>query len=98
LAARQSISDAQEQEGLEMTLQELTRVLSDHGIEANDDTGLPFDPCWHEALSLRYDPSQPDNTILEVVQRGYSHGDKMFRPAQVIVNDLGNSPGVSHAS
>ncbi|MGB5106007.1 MAG: nucleotide exchange factor GrpE [Candidatus Zixiibacteriota bacterium] len=98
LAAGQSNSYNPEQRGLEITLQQLIRLLNDHGIEVIEDEGQLFDPHWHEALSLRHDPSQPDNVILEVVQRGYSHGDKVFRPAQVIVNDLGDSPGVSHAS
>lgn len=98
LASGQSNSDNPEQRGLEMTLQQLNRLLNAHGIEVIADEGRPFDPRRHEALSLRNDPSQPDNVILEVVQRGYSRGDKMFRPAQVIVNDLGSSPGVSHVS
>ena len=39
------------------------------------------------------DPRQPDHIVLEVVQRGYSRGDKVLRPAKVIVNDPGQQPG-----
>lgn len=50
----------------------------------------------HEAVSVRYDPGRPDRIILEVTQRGYCHGDTVFRPAKVVVNDLSHSPGVRH--
>lgn len=89
LASEQSTS-AQLRQGVEMTLQQLGRLLDRHGIEAVEDIGQPFDPYRHEAISLRRDPSQPDHVVLEVVQRGYRSGDKMFRPAKVIVNDPGH--------
>ena len=56
-----------------------------------------FDPNRHEAVSVRNDPSQPDQIILEFVQHGYCLGDKVFRPAKVIVNDLSYFPGGRHA-
>ena len=97
LASEQSISSEQLQQGVEMTLQQLGQLLQHHGIEAVEDVGQPFDPHWHEAVSLRHDRSQPDHIVLEVIQRGYCHGDKVFRPAKVVVNDLSHSPGASHA-
>ena len=80
-----------------MTLQQLGQLLHRHGIEAVEDLGRPFDPYRHEAVSMQHDLSQPDQIILEVTQRGYCHGDKIFRPAKVIVNDLNHFPGVRHA-
>ena len=80
-----------------MTLQQVGQLLHRHGIEAVEDLGRPFDPYRHAAVSVRNDPCQPDRTILEVTQRGYCRGDKVFRPAKVIVNDLSHCPGVSHA-
>ena len=56
-------------------------------IDFSDD-GRPFDPLYHEAVSVRHDPSQPDQVILETFQRGYRRGDVVFRPAKVVVNDL----------
>jgi hypothetical protein len=44
--------------------------------------------CYHEAVSVRHDPSQPDHVILESFQRGYRRGNEVFRPAKVVVNDL----------
>lgn len=92
-----AISSEQFHQGVEMTLQQLGQLLQRHGIEAVEDVGRPFDPHRHEAVSLRHDRSQPDHIVLEVIQRGYCRGDKVFRPAKVIVNDLGYSPGASRA-
>ena len=95
LASEQSVSSEQLHQGVEMTMQELGRLLHGHGIEAVEDVGQPFDPHRHEAVSVRHDRSQPDHIVLAVIQHGYSHGDKVFRPAKVIVNDLGHAPGPS---
>jgi len=87
LACGRSSSADSLHQGIEMTLQHLRRLLLHHGIEAAEDVGQPFDPHQHEAISVRNDPLQPDQIILEVAQRGYRRGDKSFRPARVIVND-----------
>ena len=84
-------------QGVAMTLQELRRLLQRHGIEAVDDAGEQFDPHRHDAISIRHDPHQPDQTVLAVTQRGYTRGDRLFRPAKVIVNDLSLTPGALHA-
>jgi molecular chaperone GrpE len=97
LASGQSSSCEQLHQGVEMTWQQLGQLLNRHGIEAVEDVGRPFDPHRHEAVSVRHDPRQPDHIVLEVIQRGYCRGDKVFRPAKVIVNDLSHSPGARHA-
>jgi molecular chaperone GrpE len=74
--------------GVEMTHQQLLDLLKRHGIEPEETLGLPFNPERHEALSARFDPEQPDQTVIEVVQRGYRRGEEMIRPARVIINDL----------
>ena len=95
LACESSASAAQLHQGVEMTLLLLDRLLQNHGVQAVEELGKPFDPHRHEAVSVGYDSSQPDHSILEVVQRGYCQRDKVFRPAKVIVNDFSHSPGVS---
>ena len=97
LASDQSISSEPLHQGVTITLQQVGQLLHCHGIEAVEDMGRPFDPHRHEAVSVRHDPYQPDQIILEVTQRGYFRRDKVFRPAKVIVNDLSYFPGVSHA-
>ena len=81
LACESSASAAQLHQGVEMTLLLLDRLLQNHGVQAVEEVGKPFDPHRHEAVSLGCDSSQPDHSILEVIQRGYCQRDKVFRPA-----------------
>lgn len=97
LASEQSASSEPLYQGVTMTLQQMGQLLGRHGIEAVEDLGRPFDPHRHEAVSVGYDPGQPNRAILEVTQRGYFRSDRVFRPAQVVVNDLSHRPGVRHA-
>jgi molecular chaperone GrpE len=97
LATEQATDSASLHQGVTMTLQQLGQLLHRHDIEAVEDIGQPFDPHRHEAVCVRHDPSQPDQLVLEVIQRGYCHGDKVIRPAKVIVNNLNHSPGSNHA-
>ena len=97
LASDKAADSTQLRQGVTLTLQQLARLLQQHGIEAVEDLGQPFDPHRHAAVSIRNDPSQPDQMILEVTQRGYCRGAHVFRPAQVIVNDLRQAPEASHA-
>jgi len=75
-------------QGVAMTLQQMLRLLQQQGVEVEACVGRPFDPYHHEAISQRRHPALPDQTILEVLQRGYTRGGKVFRPAKVVVNDL----------
>jgi len=84
-------------QGVEMTLQQLRRLLGQHGVESGELVGQQFDPYQHEAISQRHDPTHPDHSILEVVQRGYRRGAKVFRPAKVVVNNLTLSKQAHHA-
>jgi len=86
-----STSPEQLRQGVQMTLQQLTQLLRHHGIEADESLGRPFDPHYHEAVSVRHDPSQPDHIILETFQRGYRRGNEVFRPAKVVVDDLSHA-------
>ncbi|MBV8377320.1 MAG: nucleotide exchange factor GrpE [Verrucomicrobia bacterium] len=86
-----STSPQQLRQGVQMTLQQLTQLLRLHGVEPEESVGRPFNPLYHEAVSVRHDPSQPDCVILETFQRGYRRGNEVFRPAKVVVNDLGDT-------
>jgi molecular chaperone GrpE len=97
LACKPSPSSQPLRQGVEMTLEQLNRLLQSNGIGNVEAVGRPFDPHRHEAVSMRHDPAQPDHVVLEVTQRGYCHGEKLFRPARVIVNDPGHSPGAGRA-
>jgi molecular chaperone GrpE len=74
-------------QGIDLTHRNLMRLLDREGIEPIQAQGRPFDPARHEALStVPYQEAgvEPD-TVAEVVQRGYRLGDRLLRPARVIV-------------
>jgi len=93
LACEGGASSAQLRQGVEMTLRQLGDLLHRHGVEPVEAAGQPFDPHRQEAVAVGHDSSQPDHIVLEVVQRGYCRGDKVFRPAKVVVNDPVHSSG-----
>jgi molecular chaperone GrpE len=78
-------------EGVKLTLRQLMQVLHQHGFTRRDDLGQPFDPQFHEAVGVRFEAQQADQTILEVWQQGWLQGKALFRPAKVVVNDWNSS-------
>ena len=97
LASGASRDSSQFHQGVEMTLKQLQQLLRQHGVESDAIVGKPFDPHQHEALSQGHDPAQPDHSVLSVLQHGYRRGDKVLRPAKVVVNDLTVSLQGGHA-
>ena len=97
LASGASAGSQQFHQGVGMTLQQLRLLLGRHGIASGEIVGQAFDPHQHEAIAQRHDPAQPDRAILEVAQRGYRRGTKVFRPAKVVVNELTPAPPSRHA-
>jgi molecular chaperone GrpE len=72
--------------GAEATLRELQRAFEKAGIKIIDPAGQPFDPEWHEAMVAQESRDQPPNTVLSVIQKGYSLNGRLLRPARVIVS------------
>jgi molecular chaperone GrpE len=72
--------------GAEATLRELQRAFEKAGIKVIDPAGQPFDPEWHEAMVAQESRDQPPNTVLSVIQKGYSLNGRLLRPARVIVS------------
>ena len=97
LASGATPGSPQFHQGVEMTLQQLRLLLRKHGIETEEIIGQPFDPHRHEAVSQRHDPAQANQSVLEVFQRGYRRGDKVFRPAKVVVNEVKHTKQAHHA-
>ena len=73
-------------EGLELTLKSLEGSLNSSSIEVIDTSSKDFDPEKHEAISLIEDDSMETNTIIDVVQKGYTIMDRTLRPAKVVVS------------
>ena len=78
-----TLSAEQLRAGVELTLRQLGQVLSRHGYAGSDDLGQPFDPKYHEAVSVRSEPAHPDHTILEIWQRGWLRGRKCSAPRRL---------------
>jgi molecular chaperone GrpE len=73
-------------EGVELTLKSLTDVLAKHGIESIDPMGAPFDPQTAQAMSMIDNPDVEPNTVIAVMQKGYSLNGRLLRPAMVMVS------------
>jgi molecular chaperone GrpE len=73
-------------QGIEMVRKILNKFFSKYDVKAIDAWGKPFDPRLHEAIGVARDhPKLPPNTVVRVEQKGYLYGDKLLRPAQVLV-------------
>lgn len=71
-------------EGTELTLRMLTGVMEKFGVRVVDPMGEPFNPERHQAVTMQ--PSdQPANTVVAVMQKGYTLNDRLIRPAMVVV-------------
>lgn len=73
-------------EGQQLTLKLLEKVLQDHNLELIDPVGQPFDPELHEAMTMLPSADVEENTVLEVLQKGFKLHDRLIRPAMVIVS------------
>ncbi len=73
-------------DGVKMVAQALESVLARHDCKRIDALGKPFDPAFHEAISQQPSADYPPQTVMYVAQDGYTLGDRVVRPAQVIVS------------
>ena len=72
-------------EGVEMTLTLLTSGLKKFNVTQLDPMGEPFDPAYHEAVSMIDAPDAEPNSVIVVIQKGYTLSDRLIRPAMVMV-------------
>lgn len=72
-------------EGSELTLKLLQQALGRFSVEALDPLGERFNPEFHEAMAMQPSPDHEPNTVLNVVQKGYTLNGRLIRPAMVVV-------------
>ncbi|MEE2769861.1 MAG: nucleotide exchange factor GrpE [Pseudomonadota bacterium] len=82
--AAESASDAVKN-GLEMTVKLFLDVLNKHGVSKVDAKDQAFDHNIHEAMTSIEQPGVESGQVVEVIQEGYKMGDRLLRPARVIV-------------
>jgi molecular chaperone GrpE len=72
-------------EGVELVLRQFKDVLARNGLSEVDPLEQPFDPTQHEAISRHEVPGVGEPTVVQVLQKGYVLGERLIRPALVIV-------------
>ena len=70
-------------EGVDITERGLLSALERHGVRKLEPQGEKFDPNFHQAMFEVPNPDVPNGTVVQVVQEGYSIGDRVLRPAMV---------------
>src|SRR6266702_1185495 len=70
-------------EGVELTERSLLNALEKHGVKKFDPQGQKFDPNFQQAMFEVPDPSVPSGTVVQVMQAGYTIGERVLRPALV---------------
>jgi molecular chaperone GrpE len=85
-AARQAGETGPLVQGVAMVQSQLLDVFRRHGVTPIEAQGKPFDPNLHEAVMQQPSPDQPPNTVLQVLERGFTIHDRVLRPAKVIVS------------
>ena len=84
-ALNQPTEDAAYKKGVELTMNELVKILNGLGVEIFGNVGDEFDPNLHNAVMHADDEAFADNTIAMVFQKGFKMGDKVIRFAMVQV-------------
>lgn len=73
-------------EGMELTQRKLLSVLEKFGVKAIEAQGQPFNPDLHEAMVAQENADVAPDTVLMVLQKGYTLHGRLLRPARVIVS------------
>ena len=84
LSAAEQHEEAQLEEGVRLVHRSLASLLERHGIELIETDGK-LDPHVHEALLSQPSEEAESGAVINVVQKGYKLGDRVVRPARVIV-------------
>ncbi len=73
-------------EGVELTLKSFRDAMKKFNIEVVDPQGEPFDPQLHQAMSMVENNEMEPNTVIAVMQKGYTLNGRLVRPAMVMVS------------
>ena len=85
LAATDTADADSLREGSAATLKLLETVMERFGMAPLDPAGEPFDPELHEAMTMQPSADVEPDSILTVIQKGYTLNGRLLRPARVIV-------------
>jgi molecular chaperone GrpE len=85
-------------DGLRLVLRQFNHAFERSDVTPVDAQGQPFDPNLHEAISQVESADQPPGTVVSVLQRGYKLGDRLLRPALVVVAKPPSAPAPEPAA
>lgn len=85
IAAGEEVDASSLREGMEATLKLLQTTLEQFGIAEVDPLGEPFDPEYHEAMTMQPSAEAEPGSVLTVFQKGYTLNGRLLRPARVVV-------------
>ena len=85
-SSNESNGEGQLSEGLNLTLKELLKIFEKFHACPIEALGEPFDPCYHQAMMQQETTEQPENVVLNELQKGYMIHDRLLRPAMVVVS------------
>jgi molecular chaperone GrpE len=72
-------------DGIELVYRKFLAILEAEGVTRMQAEGHPFDPKLHEAIMQEPSDKFESGTVISVLQQGYLHGERVLRPAMVIV-------------
>jgi molecular chaperone GrpE len=90
--AAESGPDDDFRKGVELVLKHFRQVLAGEGIEPFESVGEKFDPRYHEAVMVQESGEVKPDTVLAQMERGYMMGERVLRPAKVIVSRAPKEP------
>jgi molecular chaperone GrpE len=86
------------EEGIRLTHQMMKSVLADHAVEEIRALGEPFNPELHEAVLEEEVSDRPTGEVVDVLQKGYRHGETVLRPSRVkVARNVLEKESESHA-
>lgn len=83
--------------GVQMVRDEFLASLKREGIEPIDSVGQPFDPAVHDALQQIDSPDHAPGAVIREFEKGYKMGERLLRPARVIVAGAGSGGGAAES-
>ncbi len=79
------VQDEQYKNGIELVIKQFKDVLASNGVVEIEAVGKPFDPTYHEAVSLIEDSTLGTKIVKEEYRKGYMIGDRVLRHSLVVV-------------
>ena len=73
-------------EGMALTMNMIEKMMEKLGIEEINPVNEPFDAAKHQAMSMQPSADVEPNTVIAVMQKGYSLNERLIRPAMVMVS------------